>query len=62
MQDDLGTRIRRGLIAAAIGSAIAGILTALLKSAGNDDLGLPIGIALIVASLAYWAWTKVDQA
>ena len=62
MQDDLGTRLRRGLVGAVLGSALGAILIALFKAAGNDDLELPVAIALIVASLAYWAWTKMDEA
>jgi len=61
VQDDIGKRVRRGLVAAVIGTAIAGALSAAFKSAGNDDLELPVGIGLIVASLAYWAWTKRDD-
>jgi hypothetical protein len=61
VQDDLGTRVRRGLAAAGIGTVIASTLTAVLKSTGNDDLEGAVGIALIVAALAYWAWTKRDE-
>ena len=61
MPPDLGKRVLKGLGYAAIGTAIAGIVTALLKSGGSTDLEGPIGIVLIVASLAYWAWTKRDQ-
>ena len=62
MKDGLGRRVWRGLAAAIIGSVIAGILSAALKSSGADDLMLPVAIALIIASLAYWAWTKRDEA
>ena len=58
MRDDLGTRVRRGLAGAAIGSVIAAGITAVLKNTGHFDLELPVAVAIIVASLAYWAWRR----